>query len=259
MIDVVVDDGQTKVINKGIERPLAKREKKWLKDQELAPDLKIDVICWPEQEEYYMAYMPQTDNIYIFGGTYNELDKGNTDMIGLGASHEVEHAIYFRLDKDRQMAVGSAVAGLVEKDEEAKIIFKDFVKKLYARPGGDYLKKHQFGNSEVKIEKDGSKPGLKDGRWLRVEVDDTGKKENLYLGLVTTELFSYMEMGNHPELCEGETLDNISARELVETAQAFKVKIESDTKTHEAIKQGGNLGMSRAVSDMGRFIEFSNE
>ena len=140
-----------------------------------------------------------------------------------------------------------------------KPTLKCFVKKLYTRPVGDYLKTHKFSNSVVVVENNENKPGLKDNRSLRVEVDDSGKKEDLFFGLLVTELFAYMEMGNHPELCGKGSLDNIYDRELIIKAQDFKSYIDADPETRKIIEQNGGLGMGRAVPDMSSLIGFSSQ
>ena len=251
-----IDSGVTNLKNIATAQKTPTRENKIFKDQELLPGFKIDVVLWPEQKDHYMAYLPTVDKLYIFGKTYDEIEKGNESIVELGGAHEVDHGIYFRLEKDHQFEIGSAVMNLVSQNNRAKEVFKNFSKALYSRKDAGYLETHRYGNSEVILENNPVKPGLKDNRWLEIDVDGSGKKEKLFLGLVITELFAYMEMGSHPELCDKNTLDSILATELILAATEFKKCILADKTTMEIVKKNGNLGQGRNVPDLRKYISF---
>ncbi len=232
---------------------IAKRENKMFPGQELSPGMKIDVVCWPEQEDHYMAYLPEMDKLYIFGGAYDEVEKGNLSIVGLGEVHELDHAAYFRLHGNQQSEVGSVVMNLVSAQDDVKQMFKEFVEALYSRPGADYLEMHRYGNDQVKIEHDRLKPGLKDDRFLDIEVGDKGV-QRVYLGLVLTELFAYMEMGSHPEFCDEQTLESIGADKLVALATDFKNRVGDERTFKNMLANNSSLGQGRQVKDISGFL-----
>lgn len=233
------------------------RNSKMFRDQEILPGLTIDVATYPQDSTHYMAYLPQTDNIYIFGMTYDELENGHDVVVDIGALHESDHALYFRLSANQQIALNDTIMRIVSSNPQAGEVFKQFVKALYTRPGADYLHAHKFDNKEVEkiLADDDKKAGLKDKRWLQIDVNGGGQTENLYLALVLTEFFAYMSAGHHQRLLDPQALKSINAQELTEVTTRFRQQfIDNDPKTSDILKQNGGFGLRREIPNFRRFI-----
>lgn len=247
----------------GKEKNLERRERKlerkseWFTGQELSPGLIIDVLTYPQQPDHYMAYMPETDNIYIFGKSYDELEAGHEANIDLAGLHESDHALYFRLPTYKQMELNDIIMGIVTHDAEAANLFKQFVQAMYRRPGGDYLKAHLYSNPEVIkiLKRHDEGGGLRDDRYLDIDVDGNGHVERLYLGLVMTEFFAYMSATHHPQLLDEDLLNSINVSEVVGTAKIFREKfIDPNPVVQEKLANHGGHGLRRSIPDFKKYI-----
>lgn len=233
------------------------RTPRMFRNQEILPGLVIDVATYPQDSTHYMAYLPETDNIYIFGMTYDELERGHDVVVDIGALHESDHALYFRLSAGQQVALNDTIMGIVSSNPQAKEVFKKFVSALYARPGADYLHTHKFDNQAVEkiLVDDDKKAGLKDKRWLQIDVNGNRQNENLYLALVLTEFFAYMTAGHHQKLLDPQALESINARELVEITTFFRQQfIDNDPQILDILGQNGDFGLRREIPNFRRFV-----
>jgi hypothetical protein len=233
------------------------RVSKMFKDQEVLPGVVIDVATYPQDSSHYMAYLPETDNIYIFGKTYDEIESGHETVTDIGALHETDHAIYMRLSASEQTATNNAVMEIVTSNPEAKKVFQKFVKALYSRPGADYLHAHQFSNVDAEkiLTNDDNKAGIKDNRFLDAAVNDEGKVERLRLSLVLTEFFAYMSTGHHDDLLDDASLESINAKELVELTTTFRKQyIDTSEAVTEALAKNGGHGLRREVPDFKKYV-----
>ncbi len=233
------------------------RVSKMFKDQEVLPGVVIDVATYPQDSSHYMAYLPETDNIYIFGKTYDEIESGHETVTDIGALHETDHAIYMRLSASEQTATNNVVMEIVISNPEAKKVFQKFVKALYSRPGADYLHAHQFSNVDAEkiLTNDDNKAGIKDNRFLDAAVNDEGKVERLRLSLVLTEFFAYMSTGHHEELLEDASLESINAKELVELTTTFREQfIDTNEEVTETLAKNGGHGLKREVPNFKKYV-----
>ena len=157
-----------------------------------------------------------------------------------------------------QKASNDLILGLIATNNEAKQYFIKFVQALYRRPKANYLDTHLFSNQKVKaiISHDDHKPGLKDLRFLDVDVDESGKTRKVYLGLVMTEFFAYMSAGHHPiTLLDGDTLENINVKKILANISIFRKKfIDPNPTVIAKLRWNGGHGLRRPIPNFRKYL-----
>jgi len=162
--------------------------------EQIVGDKLIKVIVSNDASSPHASFEPLT-NVYSIGPGAMEEFKKDPEMFLSSIDHEISHEEYFSLDTKRQ----SEINDLFLNDRELKSLLSKFAKALYTDPiiignetaGENYLHVHDIKNptTESLLTSDGQK-GLKDSRSIVFEIN--GQKKEVMVGLLITELISYM-------------------------------------------------------------------
>jgi len=156
---------------------------------------RIRIIISNDSSAPHASYESITDTYTIGPKAKKEFEK-DPEMFLSSIGHEVAHDEYFSLDEKQQKETNN----LFLEDAGLQDVLKKFATALYTdklilgteTAGESYLRTHDVNNSATKqntLAPEGQK-GLKDARSIVFEVD--GKKREILVGLLITELISYM-------------------------------------------------------------------
>lgn len=156
---------------------------------------KMRIIVGNDSSAPHASYESATDT-YTIGPKAKEEFEKDPEMFLSSINHEVTHDEYFALDGKQQKETND----LFLQDTGLQDVLKRFVTALYTdkltlgteTAGQSYLRTHDVNNSATKqntLAPEGQK-GLKDARSIVFEVN--GKKREILVGLLITELISYM-------------------------------------------------------------------
>ena len=156
---------------------------------------KIKVIISNDSSAPHASYESSSDTYTIGPKAQEEFEK-DPEMFLSSINHEIAHDEYFTLDAKQQ----KEISDLFLQDSGLQDILKKFASTLYAdklklgteTAGESYLRVHDVNNkatTENTLTPEGRK-GLKDARSIVFEFN--GKKREILVGLLITELISYM-------------------------------------------------------------------
>jgi len=154
----------------------------------------IRVIVSRDASASHASFEPLT-NIYSIGAGAMEEFKKDPEVFLSSIDHEISHEEYFTLDTKQQTEVND----LFLNNQDLRIVLGKFAKAIYSdsvivgggTAGDSYLKAHGLASPTTQslLTFDGQK-GLKDSRSMTFELD--GKKKEVMVGMLITELISYM-------------------------------------------------------------------
>lgn len=156
---------------------------------------KIRIIVSNDSSVPHASYESTTDAYIIGPKAKEEFDK-DPEMFISSINHEAAHDGYFSLDEKQQKETDD----LFLQDAGLQDTLRRFATALYGdkltigteTAGQNYLRTHDINNSATRqntLAPEGQK-GLKDARSIVFEID--GKRNEILVGLLVTELISYM-------------------------------------------------------------------
>lgn len=154
----------------------------------------LHLMACKEAREH-MAYNSERHSL-LFGGKAAEELEQNPEIFDVSALHELAHLRFFGLDQKDQFELND----LFLTDPKLRALLLKFANALYSLtdPSDERIGEHAYldlqdinsqNNNHIKLA-DEDQPGLKDGRVLEVDYD--GKKREVALGLLVTEMISYL-------------------------------------------------------------------
>ncbi len=156
---------------------------------------KMRVIIRNDSSAPHASYKPLTDT-YTIGPKAREEFEKDPEMFFSSINHEVAHDGYFSLNEKQQKEIDDVFlhdAGLQDILKRfATALYTDKLKLGTITAGESYLQTHEVSNSATRqnmLTPEGQK-GLKDARSIVFEVN--GGKREILVGLLITELISYM-------------------------------------------------------------------